>query len=311
MRLSAGMRWMWILLMMVMGLPVLSAQDDTAAAAADTAATEPVVEEAPEVELLKSRMALTANQLPDGTIELEALLRAKAESGWLKIPDQEVIFIRMSPELEETELAKAKTGANGVATFQVKTDQVVTGPDGLVTFVARYDGNDQMTGSETEAMLQRARLEVEAVEADSVYTLNCKAVADSPDGPMPVAAAPVAIYVKRMFSELKVAEGETDEEGFVSLEFPTGLNGDQDGNLQIRVIIEETESYGNLVARMTKPWGKPVSYEVSELPRTLWSPNPPAWMVIAFFVLMIAVWAHYGVIMYKMYRIKSDAGDTA
>jgi hypothetical protein len=34
-------------------------------------------------------------------------------------------------------------------------------------------------------------------------------------------------------------------------------------------------------------------------------------MVIAFFVLMIAVWAHYGVIMYKMYRIKSDAGDAA
>jgi len=300
-----------MLLLLVMAMPALQAQDDTTAATADTAATEAVEEEAPEVEMLKSRMALTANQLPDGTIELEALLRAKGESGWLKIPDQDVVFIRMSPDMEETELAKAKTGANGIAIFQVKPDQAVTGPDGTVTFVARYDGNDQMTGSETEAMLQRARLEVEAVQADSVYTLNCKAVADSPDGPMPIAAAPVAIYVKRMFSELKVAEGETDEEGFVSLEFPVGLNGDQDGNLQIRAIVEETESYGNLVSRMTKPWGNPVSYEVSELPRTLWSPNPPAWMVIAFFVLMIAVWAHYGVIMYKMYRIKSDPGDAA
>jgi hypothetical protein len=305
------MRWVWILLLMVMGLPGLSAQDDTTAAPADTAVTEAVEEEAPEVELLKSRMALTANQMPDGTIELEALLRAKGETGWLKIPDQEVIFIRLSPEMEETELAKAKTGVNGMAIFQVTADQVVTGPDGLVTFVARYDGNDQLTGSETEAILQRARLEVEAVEEDSVYTLNIKAVADSPDGPMPIAAAPVAVYVKRMFSELKVAEGETDEEGFVSLEFPAGLNGDQDGNLQIRAIVEETESYGNLVARMSKPWGNPVSYEVSELPRTLWSPNPPTWMVIAFFVLMIAVWAHYGVIMYKMFRIKSDAGDAA
>jgi len=108
-----------------------------------------------------------------------------------------------------------------------------------------------------------------------------------------------------MFSDLKVGEGETDENGELELEFPAGLKGDQDGNLQVRAEIEDTDEYGNLVARFTQAWGEKVSYDINQLPRALWSPNPPLWMVIAFFVLMVAVWAHYGVIIWKMFRIKA------
>lgn len=286
-------------------VPVMNAQDPT------TTVTDTAVAAAPEAEMLRTRMALTANQLSDGTIALEALLRAKAESGYVKMPDQEVNFFQVNAELEETGLANARTGLNGIAMASVQWDQLPVTPDGVITLLARFEGNDQLAGSETELTLQRAKLVVDATEADSVKTMTIQAMAESSGGPVPIAAAPVVVYVKRMFSELRVAEGETDETGLVALEFPGDLMGDEAGNLDIRVAIEETEAYGNLVAKLTQPWGKPVSYAVEDLPRALWSPDPPRWMVVTFFVLMVTVWAHYGVIIWKMTRIKADSSASA
>jgi len=154
--------------------------------------------------------------------------------------------------------------------------------------------------------LKPAKLVMEAVEGDSTYTIKLQASALNANGPKPIADAKVSVYVKRMFSALKVAEGTTDADGMVEVDFPKGLSGDQDANLNITAKIEETEEYGNLEANMIKQWGKPVSYEITELPKALWSDHPPVWMIVTFFVLMGTVWIHYMIIVFKLFRIKTD-----
>lgn len=298
----------FVLLLFTAGIQPVWAQDSTVVEET-TAATDTTAVEAPEEEeetTVKSRMALTGSQFADGTIELAALLRAKIGGSYTKVSQQKVSFFSVNDAAEETALADTITGPDGVARFTVNTAGMAPNADGSYYFLARYDGNSSMEGSESEVILQPAKLVMEATEADSVYTLRLVATANSAEGTVPIAGAPVTVYVKRMFSSLKVAEGETDEEGVLELEFPLGLSGDQDANLDITARIEETEAYGNLEARISKQWGTPVSYEIKELPEALWSDHPPVWMIVTFFVLMGIVWFHYVFIVFNLYRIKAD-----
>ncbi len=281
---------------------------DTAVQQADTTAA-PVEEEVETT--IKSKTSLTGDQYPDGTIMLSGLLRAKIEGSYQKVPDRKVAFFVLNPAGEEVAIGDTITGANGVAKIRVTKTTLVKGEDGSYSFIARFDGDDKFEGSESDLMLKSASLVMVATEADSTYTLSLTATADSPDGPLPIAAAPVSVYVKRMFSSLKVAEGETDETGALEVEFPAGLAGDENGNIEITAMIEETDEYGNLTATANQKWGYSVSSAIVESPRALWSPHPPTWMVITFFILMGAVWFHYAIVVFNLLRIKSDGHKVA
>lgn len=263
-----------------------------------------VEEETPD--LIKSRLGLTVQQLPDGTIELEALLRARIDDAYQKIARSEIQFFALDGEGNESSLGKATTSESGIAMIQATSGQLQALEDGSYSFLARFPGNEILEESEADILVAPARLVLETSTADSVYVINLKAEAITPDGPQPIAEAAVVLYVKRMFSPLKIAEGETDADGMLQLEVPSTLPGDQNGNLFLTAKVEDTDLYGNLVATTTQAWGKPVSYDVSELPRALWSPNPPAWMIITFFILMGTVWIHYLIIVWNLVKVKSD-----
>ena len=268
--------------------------------------TEETTEEAPpEEEVIKSRMALTVNQYSDATLELNGLLRARIDGSFQKVPNESVEFFKVDAEGNEVSLGKSATGANGIALMNVKASDLAKDAEGYWSLLARYEGNDKMTGSETDLRIRQAKLEMTPISDDSTYTISCVATAMSEDSSTPIVEAVVSVYVKRMFSLLKVGEGTTDESGAVEIAFPGDLAGNQDANIEITARIEETEEYGNLAAAMTQPWGYAVSNAYTEAPRALWSPNPPTWMVVAFFILMGAVWIHYAIIIYKLFIIKA------
>lgn len=264
------------------------------------------VTEEKEDAVIKTKVSLAGSQFPDGSIHLEALLRSKVNGSYQKTPNQKISFFTLNDSAEESLLGDTVTGADGLAKFVFHAENKKVNTDGTFSFIARYDGNDHMNGSESDLILKPAKLVMEPVEGDSTYSLKIQATALSADGPMPIVEATVSIYVKRMFSNLKVAEGTTDADGMVEVDFPIGLSGDQDANLDITAKIEETEEYGNLEANMIKPWGKPVSYAITELPKALWSDHPPVWMIVTFFVLMGTVWIHYLIIIFKLFRIKAE-----
>jgi len=264
-----------------------------------------VIEEKEDA-VFKTKMTLTGSQFPDGSIQLEALLRSKVEGSYQKTPKQKMSFFALNDAAEESLLGDTVTGEDGLARFVFYSENKKVNEDGTFSFIARYDGNDHMSGSESDLILNPAKLVMEPVEGDSTYSLKFQATALTSDGPAPIAEATVSIYVKRMFSNLKVAEGTTDADGMVEVDFPNGLSGDQEANLDIMAKIEETDEYGNLEAKMTKPWGKPVSYAITELPHALWSDHPPVWMIVTFFVLMGAVWIHYLIIIINLFRIKTE-----
>ena len=259
---------------------------------------------AEENEGFKSRMSLTANQFSDGHIELDGLLRVKMEESYQAVPAVKVGFFNVTPDGEEKSLGEVVTGTSGKAVMDVQDSALTADADGYYSFIVRFDGNDKLKSSESDLRIHPAKLVAETVEDDSTLLIKLHATAESLEGPVPIVEATVAVYVKRMYTSLKVGEGTTDEEGNVEIEFPDNLPGDKDSNLLITAMIEESDEYGNVAVSMTKPWGNALVQDAKEFPRALWSPHPPTWMVVTFFILMVTVWGNYVIIVYKLFRIR-------
>ena len=96
-----------------------------------------------------------------------------------------------------------------------------------------------------------------------------------------------------------------DMVGQASLPVPVIPKKSDDIGVETGDIEVKTGEYGNLTAAATQKWGYEVSAEIVETPRALWSPHPPAWMVITFFILMGAVWIHYAIVIYNLFKIRS------
>ena len=84
------------------------------------------------------------------------------------------------------------------------------------------------------------------------------------------------------------------------------MPGDDKGNITLLARLEENETYGNLKASVMQQCGTPVSSELKDIPRALWSPHPPIWMLVTFVVLMSAVWGHYLVIIIQLIRLRKE-----
>jgi len=118
------------------------------------------------------------------------------------------------------------------------------------------------------------------------------------------------LFVPRLFSMLPVGEIYTEEEGIGMTPFPTDLPGGKQGEIVLFVQIQDSDEYGNVEIASKSNWALPSNGESADVPRTLWSPRPPMWMVITFALLMIGVWFHYGWIVLNMFRIKAGTSET-
>ncbi len=254
-------------------------------------------------EPIRSRLSLSTTQYSGDSIELSALLRAKIDGVYQKIDNAKIEFLTIDSE-DEILLGENITSTLGTAKIAISAKEIENDEDGYLYLIARFEGNEELKESDDEVSILKAGIVMNPVIEDSVFILKISATAPNADSIFPLADADVSIYVKRMIGRLKVAEETTDENGEIAIEFPSDLPGDDKGNLYITAFIEDFEEYGNLAANGVQSWGKPVSHELKELPRTLWSPNPPIWMVVTFFVLMAAVWGHYAVILSKLFKMR-------
>jgi hypothetical protein len=250
-------------------------------------------------------IALVSVQKNDNTVDLKATITAKMNGTLTKLDGLKIGFSVRSDSAEK-KLGEAITDNRGLAIYNCKADQLVTDAEGKLNFKVSFAGKDSIEAGEEVLSVKRARLEITPVKEDSVLSVKAKLIDLSTGTETPVDSITVGVYIKRMFSALKVGEAETDEAGEASVEIPGNLPGDDKGNIILVARLDENETYGNLEASVVQQWGKPVSYELKELPRALWSPHPPLWMLITFAVLMTTVWGHYLVIIIQLIRLRKE-----
>lgn len=288
-----------ILLICFFLLPgLLQAQGDSTASDTGT----PAAEEAEAREMISPGITFTAIQQDNNQYALKARLRAKVEGQFYDLYGMRIRFYVVGAGTE-TELGAVITDGTGKAHFTVKNDSLPLNAEGKLQFKAFFAGNKSMEAAEETVSFQKASLSLTAVKEEEAMNVTAKL---SDAAGKPVKDVTVGIYVQRSFLPLKVGEGTTDENGEAIVEFPKGIPGDARGNLTILGKIDENENFGYLETAVAQPWGLAVSDKAQEQPRALWSSHPPIWMLITFIVLMMAVWGHYLVIVYELFRLRKE-----
>ncbi len=117
----------------------------------------------------------------------------------------------------------------------------------------------------------------------------------------------MTVYVPRMFSLLPIGELTLDEAGTASIEFPSDLPGDKEGNYAVVAKVEENAIFGNVEKRETIKWGLPTDYSIPVTHRALWTTIAPRWMIYSLSILLAGVWGHYLYAIISLIRIKIDA----
>lgn len=289
---------------------MMFAQADSVKQKTDTTTKAGQPAAAEEVTLISPSVEFASVQKSDNTIDLKAGLKAKVKGTFYKLPLLKITFKQVT-ETAEKELGFIITDREGKAVFNVKADSLVTDKEGKLHFKAVFAGNKSMDAAEEELTIKRARLVITPVKDDSLLSVSAKLVDLGTGAEKPVPEAVLGIFVKRLFSSLKIGEGTTDENGEATVEIPSNLPGDAKGNITLTGRLDDNELYGNLEATVVQPWGIAVSDRIEDQPRALWSSHPPMWMLLTFIVLMSVVWGHYIVILVQLIRLRKEEPKTA
>ena len=267
-------------------------------------------EEVKETTTYAPLIAFISVQKSDNSVDLKATVQAKISGTLTKLPGLKIEFT-VGADSTAKKLGEVVTDVRGVAILNCKPDQLTMDKEGKLNFKASFAGKDSIESAEELVSVKRARLEITPVKEDSLLTVKVKLIDLSTGAETAVPETDLGVFVKRMFSSLKLGEGKTDEAGEASIEIPNNLPGDAHGNITLLAKLDENEVYGNLEAAVTQPWGIPVSDVIKALPRSLWSTLPPLWMPITFLILMTAVWGHYIVIIFELFRLRKEEPKTA
>ena len=188
-----------------------------------------------------------------------------------------------------------------------KLGSITKNSEGLYAFSAEFAGNDTIETGSSDLLIRDVKLEMVLSEADSVKTISLSAFTTENNKDVPVSGETVIVYVPRMFSLLPVGEVSLDENGTGTLEFPSDLPGDADGNITIISKFEEHPDFGNVERRIVTKWGVPYVNSTPVAHRALWTKTPPWWMIITLSILLMGVWGHYLFAVISLIRIKRDS----
>ena len=276
---------------------VLFAQTDS------SNSSEPAITE--ESTLISPSVQLISVQKGDSTIDLKSKLTAKVKGAFIKLAYLKVTFLQVTDTAEKV-LGFVITDRDGKAVYNVKANAVAADKEGKVHYKAVFAGNKAMEPAEEELTIKRAMIILTPVKADSLLSVQAKLIDVGSGTVIAIPDAALGVFVKRSFNSLKVGEGTTDVNGEATIEIPANLPGDEKGKITLQARLDESELYGNLETSVVQQWGIPVSVVQQKFPRSLWSTQPPLWMLITFIVLITVVWGHYIVIIFELFRLRKE-----
>ncbi len=244
---------------------------------------------------------LVATQKGDQGIDLKATVTDEENSEPVK-----GITLRFSGNADDqaVTLGEATTNEAGIAELKGANFDALRKVAHAFTFNATFSGDADYLTQEATVEVAEVAIDLKAETIDSVNTILVTVTSWNEKGEViPFAEGEVKVYVPRMFSLLSIGDITTDEDGYGELKFPNDLPSSVSGDLTIVARIEEHETFANAESAVTTTWGVKVDTQAARLPRALWSPDAPMWMVITFVLLMVGVWYHYGLIVYELIQV--------
>ena len=123
----------------------------------------------------------------------------------------------------------------------------------------------------------------------------------------PIAEESLNVGLKRLFGIMSLGEEDsytTDEDGTVEVEIDKGLTG-INGKLNFQVIIDESETYGTVIANVYGDFGVPIVDKSTFNQRTMWSPpsKTPIFLLIVPNIIIISIWSILFFLILNLFKI--------
>ena len=202
-------------------------------------------------------------------------------------------------------LGSVITDNKGVANYPISNETILPLDNANSwNFSSEYKGNDSIDLASAELPIKDVNLEMELTLVDSIKTVVLKANTIEKGKTLPVAGELVNLFVTRSFSLLPAGDGILGDDGTITVDFPTDIPGDKDGNLTVIAKFNEHPTFGNVEKIATINWGIPVIHQTHLSHRALWTKGAPTWMIIALSIMLAGVWGHYMYAIIGLIRIK-------
>jgi hypothetical protein len=263
-------------------------------------------EEKPDTVIASAESRLVLNYLcGSDSVKLTATLTIKKGETTLAL-ENAVVEFTASADPSSLSLGKIKTDQEGNAVLSVAVSGMPSDKDGIVSYHAKFIGNDKYPGAEVSFNAKPAKIRLFFSIEDSLRVLKVTATQKNEKGEeVAIPKETVLIYIPRLFSLLKIGEIALDDNGTGTLEFPKEIVGDTLGNLVVMAKIEEHDKFGFVQGQNVINWGVHKQYYKAEVPsRELWTPIAPLWMIITLLIMLAGVWAHYMYAVYELIMIK-------
>jgi hypothetical protein len=251
----------------------------------------------------KARITLAFNKIMPNENFLTLSAKFKGEEGFEPATD---LLFEVFHVLENDSLVKVgqiTTNAKGEGKFSFK-DLTAKNADstGTYTYKVAVTNNEEFADVEKNIAFKEAAITTELLTSDDGIN-SVKATLIDEHANTPISDQPLQLQVKRLFKPLRIGEdfNLTDEAGTIIVAIDStipGINGD----LTLEVVLNESEDYGTVKARITGKIGTPFVNQSTFEERTMWSPGTkaPLFLLVSFNTVMIGIWA---VILFLIFNL--------
>lgn len=198
---------------------------------------------------------------------------------------------------DEIELGTTTTNADGKARFIIEDfNKLLQDSLGFYNIKVAFRGNDNFKKASKYLTFRDAHIEAKSFTKDSINYISATLKDIFLDSLLPETS--LNVKVERLFKSLPLGKefNYTNENGTIVVPIEKGIPG-IDGNINIEVILNDSDDYGTVKALIKSSFGDPAIIDKSFEKRTLWSPRnkTPIFILIFANLLIISMW---GIIIY-------------
>ncbi len=192
------------------------------------------------------------------------------------------------------------TNNDGKAKFKIPSQYSLQS----ASYSVKVENNKIYEDTDESISVKCVKIEATIEKTDSTYTIKAKLL--SADN-QPIADEALKVGVKRLFGNLGIGDEEsytTDADGAIEVPIDAGLTGTK-GMLNFQVVIDESESYGTVIANAYANFGVPIKDESTFNERTMWSPplKTPIFLLIIPNIILVGIWTILTFLLFNLYKI--------
>ena len=199
-------------------------------------------------------------------------------------------------------LGNTTTNMNGKNRFIVENINGIK-KDSTDTYEIKvsFKGNDSFAKASKSIQFKNADITGRIETLNNINYINATLINTSTNSP--VVDESLTIKVERLIKSLPIGEefNNTDENGTILVPIEEGIPG-VDGNLIIEVVLNESDEFGTVIARLKAPIGVPIVEDTTFDERTMWSPRnkTPLFLLIFPNLFILVIW---GIIIYLIINL--------